>query len=147
MQSIVPLVSSSVAGPLGAVHLPRLWCKVILDAKGLLPEGYDVCGAGFDQMVLDGLHLDREKTLKYLQGEIPSYPEFEKWVVEQNGGQVDGGDIAKLNEAIKGYIHSDDTRGEILAAAGLDDSGAIKDAVNLNNLDDWSEFHQAVKGA
>jgi hypothetical protein len=27
---------------------------------------------------------------------------------------------------------------------GIDNASAFKDAVNLNNLDDWHEFHQAV---
>jgi hypothetical protein len=42
-------------------------------------------------------------------------------------------------------MHSDETRKSILGASGIaDDSSAFRDAVNLNNLDDWSEFHQAV---
>jgi len=50
-----------------------------------------------------------------------------------------------LNAAIKGYIHDDGTRKGILGANGLpDDASACKDAVNLNNLDDWKEFHEAV---
>jgi hypothetical protein len=32
-----------------------------------------------------------------------------------------------------------------LGACGVaDDANACKDAVNLNNLDDWNEFHTAV---
>ena len=46
-------------------------------------------------------------------------------------------------QAITGYIHDDGTRKEILAAAGRDDDGTVKDAVNLNNLDDWAIFHAA----
>ena len=45
--------------------------------------------------------------------------------------------------AVTGYIHDDATRQGILSANGLPD-GSPKDAVNLNNLDDWFEFHQAV---
>ena len=37
------------------------------------------------------------------------------------------------------------TRKEILGNCRMaDDSSAPKDAVNLNNLDDWYEFHKAV---
>ena len=51
----------------------------------------------------------------------------------------------KLNAAIKGYLHDDATRKSVLGANGLpDDASACKDAVNLNNLDDWKEFHDAV---
>jgi hypothetical protein len=30
-----------------------------------------------------------------------------------------------------------------LAEAGREDDGTIKDAVNLNNLDDWALFHKS----
>jgi hypothetical protein len=46
---------------------------------------------------------------------------------------------------VRGYIHDDDTRKAVLGACGIsDDQSAPKDAVNLNNLDDLYEFHQAV---
>ena len=44
---MIPTISSGVAGPLGAIHLPRLWSKVLLSAHGQLEEGYDECGHGF----------------------------------------------------------------------------------------------------
>ena len=53
--------------------------------------------------------------------------------------------VEKLNASIRGYNHDDATRKSILSASGLqDDSNAFKDAVNLNNLDDWNEFHSAA---
>ena len=36
MDKIVPLIGSAEVGPLGVLHLPRLWLKVSLDAKGAL---------------------------------------------------------------------------------------------------------------
>ena len=35
MKKIVPLISSGIAGPLGVLHLPRLWQKVLLEACGV----------------------------------------------------------------------------------------------------------------
>ena len=58
--AIIPNISSDIAGPLGAIHLPRLWSKLRLSAAGQLEDGYPECGAGFDQMVLDGLGVDRD---------------------------------------------------------------------------------------
>ena len=53
--------------------------------------------------------------------------------------------IEKHNVAVRGYNHDDEMRKGILGACGMtDDASAPKDAVNLNNLDDWYEFHQAV---
>ena len=60
MNKIVPLISSALAGPLGVVHLPRFWLKVSLECRGKLAPGYQGCGKGYDQMVLDGLGLKRE---------------------------------------------------------------------------------------
>ena len=53
-------------------------------------------------------------------------------------------EIHASNEAIRGYNHDDETRSGILSAAGKDDDGSILDAVNLNNLDDWTELHNTL---
>ena len=49
----VPTISSGVAGPLGVLHLPRLWVKVSLEARGKLAAGYPGIGAGYDMMVIN----------------------------------------------------------------------------------------------
>ncbi len=144
MAGIIPLISSGVAGPLGAIHLPRLWLKLNLSASGQLADGYDECGAGFDQMVLDGLSVDRDAAVSFVKGNRPPYAEFEAWVLEQRGGSIPQSEIDSSNAAISGYNHDDATRGEILSAAGISDDGSIKDAVNLNNVDDWTEFHNSL---
>ena len=144
-ETYVPLISSGTAGPLGVLHLPRLWLKASLEARGKLAAGYPGCGKGYDQMVLDGLGLDRQKTLDYLKNSRPTYIQFENWIKQQPGAKLDKANIDQLNGAIRGYIHADDTRKSILSASGLpDDANAPRDAVNLNNLDDWNEFHSAA---
>ena len=144
--ALIPLISSGSAGPLGAIHLPRLWSKLLLSAKGQLEEGYDECGQGFDQMTLDGLKIDRDAAVSFVKDELPTYPAFEKWVLEQRGGSIPASEIEASNAAIAGYNHGDETRSEILSAAGIKDDGSILDAVNLNNLDDWTELHSAIAG-
>ena len=144
MNTVVPLISSGVSGPLGVLHLPRLWLKASLEATGKLAPGYPGAGKGFDQMVIDGLGLQRDAVLAFIKSSKPTYPQFEAWV-KKNGTKLDRGSIEKLNAAIRGYNHDDETRKSILSASGLpDDGNAFKDAVNLNNLDDWKEFHDAV---
>ena len=144
MNTYVPLISSGVAGPLGVLHLPRLWLKASLEAVGKLAPGYPGAGKGYDQMVIDGLGLNRDAVLDYIKKNKPTYPQFETWV-KQNGKKVDKASIESLNSAIRGYNHDDGTRKSILGASGIaDDASACKDAVNLNNIDDWKEFHEAV---
>ena len=117
MAKMIPLIGSSEAGPLGAIHLPRLWLKVSLSAADMLDDEYDACGAGFDQMVLDGLGVDRDAAVAYLTNEKPSYPQFEQWVVDQNGGSIDQSVIDASNAAITGYEHGDDLVSAISSAA------------------------------
>ncbi len=50
--------------------------------------------------------------------------------------------ISSLNDSITGYNHDDASRQGILSANGLSD-GDPRNAINLNNLDDWMEFHTA----
>ena len=142
--SIIPLISSDLAGPLGAIHLPRLWSKLLLSAKGQLADDYYQCGAGFDQMTLDGLKIDRDKAIAFVEGNLPTYPEFEAWILEQRSGNIPASEIEASNAAIRGYNHEDGTRGEILSAAGISDDGSVLDAVNLNNLDDWTTLHGSL---
>ena len=51
MNTIVPLISSGVAGPLGVLHLPRLWLKLSLESVGKLAPGYPGAGTGYDVLV------------------------------------------------------------------------------------------------
>lgn len=141
MANNIPMISSGTAGPLGVRHLPRLWLKVSLDGAGLLHSDYKTISGGFDQMVLAGLGIDKEKFQAYMTENKPTYCQLESWVLEQRGGSLDESAINKLNTAIVGYIHDDATRAEILEAAGRGDDGSVKGAVNLNNLDDWAAFH------
>lgn len=142
MSTIVPLISSGTAGPLGVLHLPRLWQKLSLDAAGKLAPGYDGCGKGYDSMTLTALGLDEAATKHFIKASKPTYPQFEAWV-KANGTSVTPEAIATHNAAVTGYNHADAVRTTILSANGLPD-GSPKDAVSLNNLDDWFEFHQSV---
>ena len=139
----VPLISSGSAGPLGAIHLPRLWAKLTLAAAGKLADGYDSAGQGFDQMTIDGLNLKRDAVIAYVTDSKPTYVQFEAWVVEQNGGSVPAAAIEKHNAAVRGYNHSDELAASMRAASGLEDV-SIKDAVTLNMLEDLDELHAQV---
>lgn len=144
---VVPTISSGTAGSLGILHLPRLWQKCLLFVKGLLPEDYGCCSPGYDMMVLDTLGISKDEVLTFFKDKNPSYTEFEVWVLEKKGGSLDQAAIKKLNDSIIGYNHADDVRKSILDVACMKDEGKFKDAVSLNNFDDWASFHQMVKNS
>jgi hypothetical protein len=144
MSKFIPLISSGIAGPLGVLHLPRLWQKISLESLGKLADGYPGIGPGFDSMVINGLGLTPEAVQGYISGNKPSYPQFESWVASQPGAKLDKSSVQKLNLAIKGYIHDDETRKQILSECGLADDGSVNpDAISLNNLEDWNLFYEA----
>ena len=145
MSTYVPLISSGIAGPLGVLHLPRLWLKLSLECVGKLAPGYPGLGKGYDSMTCAALGLSESAVRDYVKAHKPTYPQFEEWVKSQPGVKLDKATIYKHNAAIMGYIHDDATRKSILSASGFTDESCINPgAVDLNNLDDWYEFHQAV---
>ncbi len=144
MNTIVPLISSGIAGPLGVLHLPRLWLKSSLEARGKLAPGYPGLGKGYDLMVCNALGLNPDAVKKFIADSKPTYPQFEAWIKKQPGVRLDKATIYKSNQAILGYVHDDETRRSILSANSLADDGSIlPGAVDLNNLDDWKEFWDA----
>ncbi len=141
----VPLISSGVAGPLGVLHLPRLWLKASLEAAGKLAAGYPGIGKGYDAMTINALGLNEAAVRAFIKEKKPTYPQFEAWIKKQPGVKLDRATLYKHNQSILGYIHDDNTRKGILEASGLAEDGSVHPgAVDLNNLDDWKEFHDAV---
>jgi len=141
----VPTIPCHISGPLGVLHLPRLWLKVSLEARGKLAAGYPGIGKGFDQMVIDGLGLTADAVRKYITDSRPTYAQFETWVKSQPGVKLTRASVYALNQSILNYHHDDETRKEILTGAGFPDDGSVLGAaVELNALDDWQGFHAAV---
>ena len=79
----VPMISSGTSGPLGVLHLPRMWQKVSLESQDKLAAGYPGIGKGYDQMVLDGIGLQKDAVVNYIKAEKPSYCDFEAWIKKQ----------------------------------------------------------------
>jgi len=142
MSKKVPSISSGVAGPLGVLHLPRLWEKASLSAVDKLHDDYAAAGRGFDQMVLDGLGVGREAFLTFIGERRPTYPQLEAWLLDRLGGEADSSAIAAINAAVVEHQHTEDVREEILADCDIEAGEVVKDALTLNNLDDWAAFYR-----
>jgi hypothetical protein len=109
----------------------------------MLPEDYDECGPGFDQMTLSSLNLDRQKTMDYIRSNKPTYMQFEQWVIQQNGGSISEEAIRKHNEAVRAYCHGDDLAQTMRTASGIQDT-MVSDAVTLNKVEDLDALHRQV---
>src|SRR5258707_14734224 len=112
------MISSGVAGPLGVLHLPRLWLKVSLEEQGKLAPGYPGIGKGYDAMTCAALGLDEQAVKDYIKNNKPTYPQFEAWV-KQNAKSLNSPAIEKHNAAVRGYNHDDETPTTILGNCGI----------------------------
>ncbi len=140
-EPIVPLISSGTPGPLGILHLPRLWTKLTLGNAGRLPEGYHYCGSGFDQLTINNLGLDKDALLAFVKEKKPTYVEFEMYVAAH--GKTDAQTITIHNEAIRGYRHNKELAAKMRAELGCKNE-SLGDAVNLNFLDDLAALHHQI---
>src|SRR6266436_3369840 len=105
-ETYVPMISSGTAGPLGVLHLPRLWQKVSLEAQSKLAAGYPGTGPGFDAITCAALGLDEEAVQNFIKQEKPTYPQFEAWV-KQSAKSLNKEAVEKHNAAVRGYLHDD----------------------------------------
>ena len=146
---MVPLISSLAFGPLGACQLPRTWWKAITRNVGLLDAEYPDCreDRGLDIGILTVLGLDRETTLGWLRDNMPTYLDFESWILEQKGDdfwefeQQDA--IIRWNAALRSRRHTNPEKiEETYTDIGLPDDAGIDSAVVLNSLQDWQLFHK-----
>jgi hypothetical protein len=142
MQRIFPVLSSSVAGPLGVKHLPRLWLKILLSEKGLLPDGYRCGEGGFDGFLTTTLGIDNAAFGAYIRAELPDYPTLEKWV-RAHATNLTPEAIATVNDNVATADLPERMRADRFARIGFTDETYVK-AVALNDLDDWAGIHEEL---
>lgn len=144
MEPIIPLISTTVTGPLGIAHLPRLWLKALLHATGRLPEGYRHGTGGFDEMTLVALGIEPAAFIAYIDAERPSYLALEAWV-KANAKHLDPETINRHNRIVRSWDKKEEMAADQRAFIGLDEP-ELRHSVTLNDLDDWTCVHAQVTG-
>src|SRR5215208_1827732 len=114
-ETYVPLISSGIAGPLGVLHLPRLWQKVSLEESGKLASGYPGVGKGFDAMTLAAVGLEEQAVRDYIKQSKPTYPQFEEWV-KTSAKTLKRHAAEEHNAAVRGCMHDHEAGKGILGA-------------------------------
>ncbi len=138
----VPLISSSVCGPLGVLHLPRLWQKILLHRAGRLAEGYRHGVGGFDEFLLTSFGVDRDAFIAFVENDAPGYLEVEAWL-RANATNLTPDAIAAFNQHISTRELPDTMLAQRCSDVGVP-AGSIARAVPLNDLDDWQAFHRSI---
>jgi hypothetical protein len=142
LTSLVPAIGSNVAGPLGAMHLPRLWLKQLLHAAGRLPAGYRHGSGLFDDLVSDQLGFDGTAFGAFVERQRPGYLAAEAWVA-QHAERLNAEAIAALNAQLMEAKMSPAglaTRREELGPV----AAQIERGIPLNDLDDWAQLHRQL---
>lgn len=144
---MIPLISSINYGPLGVCQLPRTWWKVLLRQSGLMDEEYPDYSPGLDKRVFEVLELDKDTTLKWLRDNMPTYLEFEAYVVKQKGDAFFAFDqqdaIVKWNASVRARRHNNPAKiEETYTDIGFQPDAGIHSAVILNSLQDWQLFYK-----
>lgn len=140
---LVPLIGSDVAGPLGVLHLPRLWLKHRLYAAGRLAEGYRHGVGGFDEVVTSKLGVDGAAFATYVETELPDYLSAEAWV-RTHASTLSDETIAATNEHIRATKMPAEMAVKRRAELGPVADG-LEHGIPLNNLDDWAGVHRQMK--
>jgi hypothetical protein len=140
-KKVVPLISSSTPGPLGIVHMPRLWIKARLHSIGALPDGYYCASFGFDAALLEALHISSDEFLGYVSATLPDYQTFESWIRER--GMSPEAAAATINTAVLTREKPEKRAAEDRAYVGLADA-SVRTGFLLNDLDDWKTLHHDI---
>ncbi len=137
---IVPAISSQSAGPLGLLHLPRLWLKALLSAAGALYPGW-VSGqaSGFDRAFAAEVGCDLDAVIAHVHATLPSYPQFEAWFSARHP-ELDAERIARHNVAIRGRQKPEEIAARERAELGIDDPN-YRPSVDINDQIDWLTLH------
>ena len=141
MQRIMPLIGATVTGPLGVMHLPRMWLKGVYSAAGLLWEGYFDNYKGFNQQVCDGLGLEPDAWFAYL-ATMPTYPQAEDYV-RSHAKKLDPATIADLNNGIASYDRPEEGAAAVRALTGITDA-SVHNSQLLLCYDDWYAIHATL---
>ena len=141
IEPLVPLVGPLVPGPLGVVHLPRMWLKGILSAARSLPDVYFDDYKGFNKRVVDGIGLEPEAWFAFLKT-MPTYLAAENYVRE-HATKLDAASIAAVNAEIAGLPRPEENAVKVREIVGLDVPGFNNSAM-LINLDDWFAIHKEL---
>ncbi|HEY6236367.1 MAG TPA: hypothetical protein VIW69_14810 [Candidatus Elarobacter sp.] len=86
-----PAATRGEGDSLGIPHLERLWRRLVAHRAGGVTAPERISEWGNDITVLRGLGLGLHETIAYLYQATPSFDEFERWVLDRNGGAADQG--------------------------------------------------------
>ena len=112
MKAAIDLATPTETGKLGVQYLKRFWSQALARRNGAPVEQTEKSWR-FDNLILNGLGLPLEETTRYLMQSVPSFAEFENWVLARNNGHLDPLQIERLNSIFSNQPHSEALRNSL----------------------------------
>lgn len=134
--SVPALADFDETGTLGVMSLKRLWS--LWTSHQNTPAETQVRDWRALKVVLSGLGLGLEETIRHTAKTRPSFAEFEHWVLECNGGTLDPLRVARINAALTGAPPPREVR------AWLDGIDAMEPVLTADDLAHWEEHGWVV---
>lgn len=134
--STSPVADLTEVGTLGVVHLKRLWSRFLSRERATTEAA--ACEWPATHVLLAGLELGLEETMRHLGSVRPTFAEFEAWVLARHGGALDPGVVARINAALTGQAPPPDAR------AAIADIEAMPPVLGPEDLAHWEEHGWVV---
>lgn len=87
-------------GSLGVYHMKRFWSRTMRNRQARIES--DGAEWNRDLVLMFGMGVGLQETLRYMYLTGPSFEEFERWVLERNEGGIEPERIARINAAVTG---------------------------------------------
>lgn len=142
----VPLIATIDYGALEVCQLPRTWYKILMRAKGLLNEEYPdmLPNGGLDKGVMDALGVNPNDVVAHVRAHQPDYVEFERWMLDQCGGEIDRAAADAWNQRVRTRTHNEAKQTDIKGTLKNFDVAHVTSAVVLNHIEDWHFAYQGL---
>ena len=129
------------AGQLGIQHLRKFWAQTMAKRSGQFTDPAEQ-NWRFDNLLLNGLGLPLQETLRYLLQTGPTFEEFEQWVLLKNGGKFAPLQLERLNSLLTGQPY------DAAIQAQLREVATHEDVLSPADLRFWEENgYVIVRGA
>lgn len=123
-------------GQLEIPYLKQFWALTLAKRNGIFAQSEQSWQA--DNLLLNGLGLPLQETLRYLMQAGPSLPEFEAWVLARNGGKLTALQVSRLRSAFTGQPY------DAVVAAQLHALDASPDVLSTDDLRHWHEHGYVI---
>ncbi len=125
-------INSEETGKLGVKHLKRFWAQTFNSRNGFATTKAED-DARFDNLILPALGLPIEETFHYLLQNAPNFDEFENWILEKNGGEIERLQIERFNCVLSNKTYGEQIKRHL---AEIEQS---EDVLTKEDLDFWDE--------